>query len=150
LSGLRIRTIDDARLAARRLHDMGAAHVVIKGGHWGEATRSAGQRGERERQRGEREGQRAEGRGQTATSGSSRRKSTQTPAADVVDLLFDGRKFTELHIERAGGGTNVRGTGCSYSSAVAAFLAQGLELREAAARAQHHVASLIARTYTER
>jgi hydroxymethylpyrimidine/phosphomethylpyrimidine kinase len=143
LSGLRIRTIDDARLAARRLHDMGAAHVVIKGGHWGEATRSAGQRGERE-------GQRAEGRGQTATSGASKRKSMQTPAADVVDLLFDGRKFTELHIERAGGGTNVRGTGCSYSSAVAAFLAQGLELREAAARAQHHVASLIARTYTER
>jgi hydroxymethylpyrimidine/phosphomethylpyrimidine kinase len=142
LSGLRIRTIDDARLAARRLHDMGAAHVVIKGGHWGEATRSAGQ--------GEREGQRAEGRGQTATSGASKRKSMQTPAADVVDLLFDGRKFTELHIERAGGGTNVRGTGCSYSSAVAAFLAQGLELREAAARAQHHVASLIARTYTER
>jgi hydroxymethylpyrimidine/phosphomethylpyrimidine kinase len=157
LSGLRIRTIDDARLAARRLHDMGAAHVVIKGGHWGEATRSAVQRGEREGhraqgrgQRGEREGQRAEGRGQTATSGASKRKSMQTPAADVVDLLFDGRKFTELHIERAGGGTNVRGTGCSYSSAVAAFLAQGLELREAAARAQHHVASLIARTYTER
>jgi len=118
LSGLRIRTLDDARLAARRLHDMGAAHVLIKGGHRGEETRSAGQKG-----------------GATG---------------DVVDLLFDGRKFTELHVGRAGGGRNVRGTGCTYSSAVAAFLAQGLELRDAAARAQRHVAALIARTYTER
>jgi hydroxymethylpyrimidine/phosphomethylpyrimidine kinase len=118
LSGLRIRTLDDARLAARRLHDMGAAHVLIKGGHRGEETRSAGQKG-----------------GATG---------------DVVDLLFDGRKFTELHVGRAGGGRNVRGTGCTYSSAVAAFLAQGLELQDAAARAQRHVAALIARTYTER
>jgi hydroxymethylpyrimidine/phosphomethylpyrimidine kinase len=127
LSGIRIGTLDDARLAARRLHEMGAAHVVIKGGHWWEETRSEGQRVERERQK-------AEGRGQSA----------------IVDLLFDGRQFTELHIERAGRGTNVRGTGCSYSSAVAAFLAQGMELRDAAAHAQQHVAALIARTYTER
>ena len=127
LSGLRIRTIDDARLAARRLHDMGSAHVVITGGHWSEQARSKGQRAESR-------GQRAEGKSQ----------------GTIVDLLFDGRKFTELHIARAGSSMNVRGTGCWYSSAVAAFLAQGLELRDAAARAQQHVAALIARTYTER
>jgi hydroxymethylpyrimidine/phosphomethylpyrimidine kinase len=143
LSGLRIRTLDDARLAARRLHDMGAGHVVIKGGHWAEETSSAGQKVERD-------GQRATARRQTANSGGQKGNTpVRSRPEDVLDLLFDGRKFTELHVARAGG-ANVRGTGCSYSSAVAAFLAQGLELKDAAARAQRHVAALIARTYTER
>ena len=33
LSGRRIQTLDDAREAARRIHDMGAAAVIITGGH---------------------------------------------------------------------------------------------------------------------
>src|SRR5262245_31880961 len=33
LSGKRIASLDDVREAARRLHDMGAANVIVKGGH---------------------------------------------------------------------------------------------------------------------
>jgi len=33
LTGLTIRTVDDSRLAAQRIHDMGPAAVIVKGGH---------------------------------------------------------------------------------------------------------------------
>jgi hydroxymethylpyrimidine/phosphomethylpyrimidine kinase len=106
LSGRVIRTSDDARAAARRLHEMGAANVVITGGH-------------------------------APDSGASRRH--------VVDLLFDGRRFRELRVMRAAG--SMRGTGCSYASAVAAFLALGRTLPDAVARAQRHIAGLIRRAH---
>ena len=38
LSGRRIESMDDAREAARRIHDMGAAAVIITGGHRGRTT----------------------------------------------------------------------------------------------------------------
>jgi hydroxymethylpyrimidine/phosphomethylpyrimidine kinase len=62
---------------------------------------------------------------------------------EVLDLLFDGRQFHELRTPRVPGG-NVRGTGCAYSSALAALLALDAPLPEAAARAQRHVAEVIA------
>lgn len=33
LTGLTIRTVDDMKEAAKRIHDFGAKHVVVKGGH---------------------------------------------------------------------------------------------------------------------
>ena len=33
LTGLRIRSVEDSRLAAQRIHDMGPAAVIVKGGH---------------------------------------------------------------------------------------------------------------------
>lgn len=98
LSGVRIGSAADARRAAERLHSMGAAHVIVKGGHGG--------------------------------------------GAEAVDVLFDGRGFREFHAPRIAG-PGIRGTGCSYSSALAAFLAQGDALPRAAEKAQQHVASLI-------
>src|SRR5262249_2651673 len=68
-------------------------------------------------------------------------------AEPVFDLLFDGRAFHELRVPRADGPT-VRGTGCTQSSAVAAYLALGRGLADAAAAAQRHVAEVMAR-YTE-
>ena len=45
LSGRRIPSLDDAREAARRIHDMGPAAVIITGGHGtGEAHQSEGSR----------------------------------------------------------------------------------------------------------
>lgn len=38
LTGLEIRTIDDARTAAIAIHAMGARHVIVKGGHLPNAT----------------------------------------------------------------------------------------------------------------
>ncbi len=65
------------------------------------------------------------------------------PQRVVVDWLFDGRALLELEVARVGG-SNMRGTGCSYSSALAGFLALEDALPAAAAKAQRHVAALIA------
>jgi hydroxymethylpyrimidine/phosphomethylpyrimidine kinase len=99
LSGRRITSIEDARDAARRLHDIGAENVIIKGGHAHDEH-------------------------------------------DVIDLLYDGKTFQEFRIARENG-VAIRGTGCSFASAIAAMLALGQRLPDAAARAQRHVAELI-------
>jgi hydroxymethylpyrimidine/phosphomethylpyrimidine kinase len=107
LSGRRITSLAGVRDAARRLHDMGAANVIVKGGHL-----------------------------------------PQLGTPDVVDVLFDGKDFHEARIQRVTTPETpappLRGTGCSFAAAVAAALALGHPLVEAAARAQRHVAGLIA------
>lgn len=98
LSRRSVASLDDARDAARRIHDLGASAVIITGGH-----------------------------------GSG---------PDVVDLLFDGERFTEFHAPRVQvGGTH--GTGCTHASAVAASLALGHSLVEAAEAAQQFVAGAL-------
>jgi hydroxymethylpyrimidine/phosphomethylpyrimidine kinase len=109
LSGKRIASLDDIREAARRLHDMGAAAVIITGGH---ASWNAG-------------GAEADG------------------ASSVVDLLFDAGMFHECRVPRVTG-PSAHGTGCAFASAVAACLALGHPLPEAAARAQQYVAGALA------
>ena len=116
LSGRRIESEEQARDAARRICDLGAAAVIITGGHTAKG-----------------EGLRAKGRGQRA-EGSPR---------EVVDLLFDGDAFYEFRAPRVDV-TRTHGTGCTYASAVAASLALGRALPEAAERAQRYVASAIA------
>ena len=108
LSGRRIGSLEDARDAARRIHEMGAAAVIITGGH---AAR---------------------------TPNAERR----TPD-DVIDLLFDGHAFHEFRVARVDG-RQTHGTGCTFASAVAAGLALGLALPDAAERAQQYVAGAIA------
>jgi hydroxymethylpyrimidine/phosphomethylpyrimidine kinase len=105
LSGRHITSAVTAREAARRLHDMGAAAVIVTGGHatWDLNGRASG---------------------------------------DAVDLLFDGRAFHEFRVPRVAG-RETHGTGCTFSSAVAAGLARGLALPDAAARAQQYVAGAI-------
>jgi hydroxymethylpyrimidine/phosphomethylpyrimidine kinase len=102
LSGRRITSLDEARGAARRIHDMGAGAVIITGGHgrWDQAK-------------------------------------------DVIDLLFDGHAFHELRVPRVES-RHTHGTGCTFASAVAAGMALGRELPDAAARAQQYVAGAIA------
>jgi hydroxymethylpyrimidine/phosphomethylpyrimidine kinase len=97
LSGVSIRSLSDAREAARRIHRLGPA-VIIKGGH---------------------------GSGE-----------------ELVDLLFDGETFTELRTPRIAT-TSTHGTGCTFASAVAAHLALGRSLAQAAAQAQAYVAGAI-------
>lgn len=99
LSGCRITKPDDRRRAAQRIAEMGAASVIITGGH--------------------------------------------EPGSDVTDLLYDGSAFFELRVRRVEG-RRVHGTGCTFASALAAGLALGHALPEAAARAQQYVAGAIA------
>jgi hydroxymethylpyrimidine/phosphomethylpyrimidine kinase len=98
LSGVRIRSVDDAREAARKIHKLGRSAVIVKGGH------GAG--------------------------------------AEVVDLLFDGEDFTEWRTPRAST-RNTHGTGCTFASAIAAYLALGHGLADATGRAQAYVAGAI-------
>jgi hydroxymethylpyrimidine/phosphomethylpyrimidine kinase len=120
LSGRRIPTLDAARDAARRIHDMGAAAVIITGGHgrWdldeGSGLRAQGSEFEAEGSR-----------------------------PHVIDLLFDGRDFHEFRVPRVDS-RHTHGTGCTFASAVAAGLALGRELPDAVARAQQYVAGAIA------
>ena len=60
----------------------------------------------------------------------------------VVDLLFDGRAFTGVS-HAAHRHANTHGTGCTFASAVAAGLALGHALADAAERAQQYVAGAI-------
>jgi hydroxymethylpyrimidine/phosphomethylpyrimidine kinase len=100
LSGLRIASMDDAKTAARRIQGMGAAAVIITGGH-------------------------------------------RQDAGDIVDLLLDDGAFHEFRAPRIES-PHTHGTGCTFASAVAASLALGRTLPDAAARAQRYVAGAIA------
>jgi hydroxymethylpyrimidine/phosphomethylpyrimidine kinase len=61
-------------------------------------------------------------------------------SAALVDLFFDGDEPVEIPGERHPGGA-AHGSGCTHSSALAAFLARGADPLQAAAAARH-VASL--------
>ncbi len=103
LSGCTIASLDDARDAAKRIHDLGPRAVVITGGH-------------------------ASGFGD---------------AEQVIDLLLDGREFHEFRVARVDAGPT-HGTGCTFTSAVAARLALGDDLADAVAAAQKFVAGALA------
>ena len=85
LSGIAIHDNQTLQSAARRIHEMGARAVLIKGGH------------------------------------------VEGPADDV---LFDGSTFREFAAPRIHT-RHTHGTGCTYSAAITAGLARGLELGEA-------------------
>jgi hydroxymethylpyrimidine/phosphomethylpyrimidine kinase len=61
---------------------------------------------------------------------------------EIVDLLFDGEGFHEYRTARIAT-RNTHGTGCTFASAVAAYLALGRPLVEAAGSAQIYVAGAI-------
>lgn len=103
LSGKRIASPHDVRIAARRIREMGAQSVIVTGGH-----------------------------------GTGR---------ESVDVVFDGRTFTELRTARIAT-PGVHGTGCAFASAVAAGLALGHRPVDAARLAQAHVAGAIRRALT--
>jgi hydroxymethylpyrimidine/phosphomethylpyrimidine kinase len=98
LADMRIATLDDAREAARRIHKLGAAAVVVKGGH--------------------------------------------LPGDEAIDLLFDGRTFTEYRAPRIDT-RNTHGTGCTFASAIAAHFAHGRALPDAVRMAKGYVTGAI-------
>ncbi|HEV2668536.1 MAG TPA: bifunctional hydroxymethylpyrimidine kinase/phosphomethylpyrimidine kinase [Blastocatellia bacterium] len=61
---------------------------------------------------------------------------------EATDVLFDGREF---HFFRAPkiATVDVRGTGCTLSSAIAALLARGCEIPEAVARAKQYLSEIL-------
>jgi hydroxymethylpyrimidine/phosphomethylpyrimidine kinase len=61
---------------------------------------------------------------------------------EIVDVLFDGHHFLEFHTARIDT-PGAHGTGCAFAAAVAAYLALGRPLGDAAERAQRYVAAAI-------
>lgn len=99
LSGIKIRDDGDITRAAKKIHDLGARNVVVKGGH------SAGDK--------------------------------------VTDVLLEKTgKITRLSNPRIRI-KETHGSGCNFSAAVTAFLAQGFAISEACARANEYVHSAI-------
>jgi hydroxymethylpyrimidine/phosphomethylpyrimidine kinase len=62
--------------------------------------------------------------------------------AESIDLLFDGRTFTEFSAPRSSTGS-IHGTGCTFASALAAGLALGDGLPSAVDRAKRYVTGAI-------
>jgi hydroxymethylpyrimidine/phosphomethylpyrimidine kinase len=58
------------------------------------------------------------------------------------DILYDGQRFFEFSKERIHT-PHTHGTGCTYSSAIATFLAMDLEIKEAVGRAKDFIHSAI-------
>jgi hydroxymethylpyrimidine/phosphomethylpyrimidine kinase len=69
-------------------------------------------------------------------------KGGHASGADVIDLLFDGREFVEFRTDRIDT-RNTHGTGCTFASAIAAYLALGRSLPESTEQAQRYVAGAI-------
>ena len=93
-------TRPEIREAARALHGLGAAQVLVTGGHLDDG-------------------------------------------AECVDILFDGIRFLEMRTPWVPT-TGAHGTGCTLSSAIAAFLARGFTMADACREAQRFVAAAIA------
>jgi hydroxymethylpyrimidine/phosphomethylpyrimidine kinase len=97
LTEKQIETVEDMQEAARAIYDLGARHVVIKGGH---------------------------------------------RSGDALDVYFDGRNFFELRAERIQT-RHTHGTGCTFSSAIAAYLACGLSVSKAISKAKYYITEAI-------
>jgi len=100
LTGLPVETEADMEQAARRLQEMGARNVLIKGGHL---------------------------------------------KGDAIDLLLTGDQLHRLPAERVATG-NTHGTGCTFSAAIATFLARGLPLVAAVNAAKTYITDAISTT----
>ncbi len=100
LTGSIIKEVADMEAAARKIVEMGAPAVIVKGGHMERA----------------------------------------------VDVLFDGTEIVPLGGERVKT-ENTHGTGCAFASALAAQLASGRSLMEAATLAKAYVTKAIEKSY---
>lgn len=69
-----------------------------------------------------------------------------TLGEEAVDVLFDGKQFTVLKARRVKG-ISTHGTGCTYSAAIAAHLAQGAKLPQAVTLAKEFITRAIANSY---
>ncbi|HXL23825.1 MAG TPA: bifunctional hydroxymethylpyrimidine kinase/phosphomethylpyrimidine kinase [Candidatus Dormibacteraeota bacterium] len=100
LTGLTIKDVADMEAAARKLVEMGARAVIVKGGHM------------------------------------------ERP----VDVLFDGGEITQMIGDKSRLEI-LHGTGCTFASAIAAQLAAGRTLMEAAMLAKAYVTKAIEKAY---
>lgn len=61
---------------------------------------------------------------------------------ESIDIYFDGEHFVELQAERIQT-VHTHGTGCTFSAAIAAFLARGMPVKGAVTSAKHYITGAI-------
>jgi len=64
-----------------------------------------------------------------------------------MDLFYDGKNFTELTSPRIHS-KNTHGTGCTFSAAIAAYLAKGEKIDRAVALAKKYITRSIQSSFT--
>jgi hydroxymethylpyrimidine/phosphomethylpyrimidine kinase len=64
----------------------------------------------------------------------------------AVDLYYDGRRFRALHAARIRT-KNTHGTGCTFSAAIAAYLARGEKIEAAVVLAKKYITRAIAKAF---
>ena len=121
LTGLKITNEDEMREAARKLREIGARAVLIKGGHLEEGS---------------------EFRGQRSVDLAEHYQPVHDIKPQAIDLLDDGGQITVFRGEWIDS-PPVRGTGCMLSSAIAACLGQRMPLEESVRAAKEFVADAI-------
>ncbi|MBT2765368.1 bifunctional hydroxymethylpyrimidine kinase/phosphomethylpyrimidine kinase [Paenibacillus sp. ISL-20] len=148
LAGMYIRTMEDRKEAARRIHALGPKIIVIKGGH-DEGMLGTGEGDDYERGRGpdiaadtqqEALPQSESTYGQTRIAIPAGELRGPRPSIfmddvnpdspPVMDLVYDGTAFTELYGKRIHT-VHTHGTGCTFSAAITAGLAKGLSAFDA-------------------
>ena len=67
-------------------------------------------------------------------------------AEEAVDLLYDGTAFRDYSAPRIDT-TSTHGTGCTFASAIAAYLARGEPLAQAVGRAKEYLTEALRRAY---
>lgn len=127
LTGLKITNEDEMCEASRKLREMGARAVLIKGGHLEERSAVSGQRS-------------------VDLVEHVHRVHHVNPIHDIrrqaIDVLDDRGQITVFRGEWIDS-PPVRGTGCMLSSAIAALLAQRMPLEESVRTAKKFVADAI-------
>jgi hydroxymethylpyrimidine/phosphomethylpyrimidine kinase len=97
LAGFKVSTTEEMKKAARRIFELGAKHVVVKGGHL---------------------------------------------KGLAIDLLYDGKRYVEIESKRVMT-PNTHGTGCTFASAIATFLARGETVQSAVSKAKTFITMAI-------
>jgi hydroxymethylpyrimidine/phosphomethylpyrimidine kinase len=64
----------------------------------------------------------------------------------AIDWFYDGNSFVELRAARIKGG-GAHGTGCAFASAIAAYLARGMELDEAVRGAKRYITAALKNSF---
>jgi hydroxymethylpyrimidine/phosphomethylpyrimidine kinase len=129
------RLVDDEALAAMKTELLRRAFVVTPNVPEAEALSGMAIRSE---------GDRREAARRIAALGASAVivKGGHFPSDEIVDVLYDGERFTEFKSERVPG-TSTHGTGCTFAATIAAQLALCRGLAEAIPLAQQYVAGAI-------
>lgn len=66
---------------------------------------------------------------------------------EPIDLVYDGTSFIELPAERIQT-SNTHGTGCTFSAAIAAYLARGVETLDAIVQAKAFITGALRHSYS--